>query len=224
MRTACLFWPGSEAEIAGHRPTWYARFDSGRRPPMPFSRRASTMPSRCFVSPMPTAPTSSPSTIPSPTTRGTSSVPTRLRPRWRCCKMDAVVGKLKAALDKTGLPIDLVVVSDHGMVKIEGGGSRWTNSPTSPDSSRRHAALRQNGGGPRRASTTSSRRPPRSSLCIAQGRAAGLNYNQNPREGDPVIVATGPYAIRAHEPPAGTARRSRPSRAMHGFDPHKIRR
>src|SRR3954463_6859292 len=22
MRTACLFWPGSEAEIAGHRPTW----------------------------------------------------------------------------------------------------------------------------------------------------------------------------------------------------------
>ncbi len=28
MRTACLFWPGSEAEIAGHRPTWYARFDN----------------------------------------------------------------------------------------------------------------------------------------------------------------------------------------------------
>ena len=30
---------------------------------------------------------------------------------------------------------------------------------------------------------------------------AGLHYNQNPREGDPVIIATGPYAIRAHEPP-----------------------
>ncbi len=28
MRAACIFWPGSEAEIAGHRPTWYARFDS----------------------------------------------------------------------------------------------------------------------------------------------------------------------------------------------------
>src|SRR3954447_26050548 len=28
MRTACLFWPVSEAEIGGHRPTWYARFDS----------------------------------------------------------------------------------------------------------------------------------------------------------------------------------------------------
>ena len=28
MHAACLFWPGSEAEIAGHRPTWYAQFDS----------------------------------------------------------------------------------------------------------------------------------------------------------------------------------------------------
>ncbi len=28
MRTACLFWPGSEAEIAGFRPTWYAQFDN----------------------------------------------------------------------------------------------------------------------------------------------------------------------------------------------------
>ena len=29
---------------------------------------------------------------------------------------------------------------------------------------------------------------------------AGLNYNQNPRAGDPVVIATGPYAIRAHKP------------------------
>ena len=28
MRAACLFWPGSEAEIAGHRPSWYAVFDN----------------------------------------------------------------------------------------------------------------------------------------------------------------------------------------------------
>ena len=27
MRTACLFWPGSEAEIAGYRPTYYLHFD-----------------------------------------------------------------------------------------------------------------------------------------------------------------------------------------------------
>src|SRR6185437_11607088 len=43
----------------------------------------------------------------------------------------------------------------------------------------------------------------------------GLNYNQNPREGDPVVVATGPYAIRAHEPPAGKPDQPPPA-GMHG--------
>jgi predicted AlkP superfamily pyrophosphatase or phosphodiesterase len=37
-------------------------------------------------------------------------------------KVDGLVGKLKAGLDKTGLPVDLVVVSDHGMVKVRGDG------------------------------------------------------------------------------------------------------
>ena len=41
--------------------------------------------------------------------------------RAAALKMDAMIGKLKAALDATGLPIDLVVVSDHGMAKTEGG-------------------------------------------------------------------------------------------------------
>jgi len=27
MRTACFFWPGSEAQIAGYRPTYYLKFD-----------------------------------------------------------------------------------------------------------------------------------------------------------------------------------------------------
>ncbi len=50
---------------------------------------------------------------------------------------------------------------------------------------------------------------------------AGLNYNQNPREGDPVVIATGPYAIRAHGPPAGKPDQA-PIPGMHGYDPHKL--
>ena len=48
-----------------------------------------------------------------------------------------------------------------------------------------------------------------------------LNYSQNPREGDPVIIATGPFAIRAHAPPAGRQDRP-PTIGMHGFDPHVV--
>jgi hypothetical protein len=50
---------------------------------------------------------------------------------------------------------------------------------------------------------------------------ANLNFNQNPREGDPVVVATGPYAIRAHGPAAG-AEDKPPTAGMHGFDPHTM--
>jgi alkaline phosphatase D len=50
---------------------------------------------------------------------------------------------------------------------------------------------------------------------------ANLDYNQNPRAGDPVVIATGPFAIRAHAPPAGKPDKA-PEPGMHGFDPHKL--
>jgi alkaline phosphatase D len=48
-----------------------------------------------------------------------------------------------------------------------------------------------------------------------------LNYNQNPREGDPVLVVTGPYAIRVRTPPAGKPDEP-PIPGIHGFDPVKV--
>ena len=50
---------------------------------------------------------------------------------------------------------------------------------------------------------------------------ADLDYDQNPREGDPVVIATGPFAIRAHAPSEGQADRP-PNPGMHGFDPRKL--
>jgi alkaline phosphatase D len=50
---------------------------------------------------------------------------------------------------------------------------------------------------------------------------AGLHLDQNPRAGDPVVVATGPFAIRAHAPPAGKPD-TPPIPGMHGYDPRKM--
>src|ERR1700691_3973857 len=51
---------------------------------------------------------------------------------------------------------------------------------------------------------------------------AAFDYDGNAREGDPVIVANGPYAIRAHAPGSGGQDRS-PDVGMHGFDPRTMK-
>jgi alkaline phosphatase D len=50
---------------------------------------------------------------------------------------------------------------------------------------------------------------------------AELNFNQNAREGDPVVVATGPYNIRARTPSEGKPDYPAPV-GMHGYDPRKV--
>jgi alkaline phosphatase D len=132
------------------------------------------------------------------------------------------VGKLKAALDSTGLPVDLVVVSDHGMVKVEGG---WITLDQFADLTGFEAAgsLLYGKTEEDRARVYNQLKKASSQFVVYRRKdmPADLNYNQNPREGDPVVVATGPYAIRAHGPPAGKEDRP-PTAGMHGFDPGKV--
>ena len=60
--------------------------------------------------------------------------------------------------------------------------------------------------------TTSSRKPTAASSSTAVKVPAALHFNQNPREGDPVIIPTGPYLIRAHAPKRSASNRPPPGR------------
>ena len=219
MRTACLFWPGSEAEIAGHRPTWYARFD-GKTQATDEVQQARIDDAVALLK-LPDAQRPHFITIyySEPDHEGHQFGPDAPETKAAALKMDAMVGKLKTALDSTHLPLDLVVVSDHGMVRIEGpwitldkfvdlagfdAVGQLLYGKTEEDRVRVYNKLKQ-----------------ASSQFVAYRRKdvpAGLHYNENPREGDPVIVATGPYAIRAHEPPPDGPDNP-PSPGAHGFDP-----
>ena len=50
---------------------------------------------------------------------------------------------------------------------------------------------------------------------------AYLHFNSNPREGDPVVVPTGPYPIEAREANASGGMRM-PPRGGHGYDPRQM--
>jgi alkaline phosphatase D len=136
--------------------------------------------------------------------------------------MDAMIGKLKTALDSTALPIDLVVVSDHGMAQVEG---EWVTLDQFADLSGVETA-----GSLLYAKTEEDRTQLYNQLKKASSQfqvfrrkniPADLNYNGNPRTGDPVIVSTGAFAIRAHAPVAGQPDQL-PIPGMHGFDVRRI--
>ena len=222
MRTASFLWVGSEAKIAGFLPSWYAHYNDKieRTPESQQARIEDT------VALLRLPPADRPHFITiyfsEPDHEGHEFGPDAPQTRAAELKMDAIIGKLESALKSTGLPIDLVIVSDHGMIKSEGG---WIDLDEFADLTGFNAV-----GSLLYGKTEADRARVYDQLKHASSQfvayrlknvPAALNYNQNPREGDPVVVATGPYAIRAHAPQAGQTDHP-PTIGMHGFDPRLI--
>ena len=116
MRAACFFWPGSEAKIAGYLPTYYLHFDNKIDDT---ARIAQVL--AWLRLPAEERPHFITLYYNEPDHEGHEFGPDAPETKAAVLKVDALVGKLEAGLDATGLPIDLVVVSDHGMVKEQGG-------------------------------------------------------------------------------------------------------
>jgi alkaline phosphatase D len=222
MRTACLYWPGSEAKIADFRPTWYARFEASTEGSAAAEQARIDNAVALLKLPAAERPHFIAIYYPEPDHAGHEFGPDAAETRAAALRVDAEVGKLKVALDSTGLAIDLVVVSDHGMANVAGG---WITLDT-------YADLRgfKSDGPLLYGNTEADRARVYEQLKHASGQfavyrrkdvPAGLHSNQNPREGDPVVVATGPYVIRARGPMGGNEDRRLPV-GMHGFDPGKM--
>ncbi len=219
MRTACLLWVGCEAKIAGFRPSYYATFDSKTQStPKAEQARIDDVVALLRL-PAADRPHFIAIYYSEPDHEGHEFGPDARETREAALRMDALVGKLRDALQATGLPIDLVVVSDHGMVKSEGD---WINLDQFADLAGFDAVgdLLYGKTEEDRARVYNQLKKASSQFMVYRRKdvPAGLNFNENPREGDPVVVATGPYAIRAHAPQAGQADHP-PTIGMHGFDP-----
>jgi len=217
MRTACLFWPGSEAAIAGFQPTYYLHFDNK----IDENARIGQV-----LAWLRLPPADRPHFITlyyaEPDHQGHTFGPDAPETKAAALRMDGLIGTLKTALDATGLPIDLVVVSDHGMVRAADG---WVTLDQFADLTGVEAVgsllYADSEADRERVYNQLKKASPQFVAYRRKDVPAGLNYNRNPREGDPVVIATGPYAIRAHGPPAGQPDRP-PTLGMHGFDPAKL--
>jgi alkaline phosphatase D len=221
MRSACLFWPGSEAAVAGFQPTWYAHFDSKTNTTDAVNQARIDNAVALLKLPAADRPHFITIYYSEPDHEGHTYGPDAPETRAAALKMDGLVGKLKAALDSTGLPIDLVVVSDHGMAKVEGG---WITLDQFADLTgfETAGALLYGKTEEDRVRLYNQLKKASDKFVVYRRKNVPpeLNYNQNPREGDPVVVATGPYAIRAHAPIDKPDQP--PTIGMHGYDPRKL--
>jgi predicted AlkP superfamily pyrophosphatase or phosphodiesterase len=222
MRTACFFWPGSEAQIAGYRPTWYAESNPKTEDSPEVQQARINNAIALLLMPAEQRPHLILMHYSAPDDEGHEYGPDAPQTRAAVLKLDALIGKLKAALDTTGLPIDLVVVSDHGMAHVP---NEWITLDQFADLTGFDAegSLLYGKFEADRERVYNQLKKASSQFMVFRRKnvPAELNYNQNAREGDPVIIATGAYAIRAHAPAAGTPDTA-PHPGLHGFDPRKV--
>jgi predicted AlkP superfamily pyrophosphatase or phosphodiesterase len=217
MRAACFFWPGSEAEIEGKRPSYYATYDDA----IPDEKRVDQVLAWLQLPPE-KRPHFITLYIADTDHAGHTYGPDAPETGKAAQHVDDAIGKLAEGIAATGLPVDLIVLADHGMETLQGGWvslDKWvdlaqfeTSGPLVYAKSERDAAKAEQ-------SLQGA-----SDKFIAYRRAdvpAYLHYNSNPREGDPVVVPTGPYPMTAHDPNAGGGSRMPPV-GGHGYDPRQM--
>ncbi len=219
MRSACFFWPGSEAEIGGMRPSYYLHFDDK----FPDEKRIDQVIAWLRL-PSEQRPHFITLYYSNVDHAGHDSGPESTEMGAAVKHVDALIGRLWARLNALHLPIDLVAVSDHGMQREQGP---WINLDGFPgvDLSQFHTVgplLYAPNEAAAEAAYQRLKKADGSFMVYRRKQLpAGLHANEHPREGDPVIVATGPYAIRAHAPAAGVED-APPKVGVHGYDPHAM--
>jgi predicted AlkP superfamily pyrophosphatase or phosphodiesterase len=219
MRTACFFWPGSEAEIQGLRPTYYLKYDDK----VPNHARVEQVLAwlRLPEAQRPHFVTVYFSEVDH---QGHEHGPDSEEVRAAVGVIDKEIGALREGLAKLQLPVDLVVVADHGMATVQGdwitlrdyfpdagafekivGPNLYPKSEA--DAQRAYEALR--GKSDKFTVYRRAQMPP------------ALHDDSNPRSGDPIIVTTGPYLVRFSAPPPSGMQEHKQVGA-HGFDPARV--
>jgi hypothetical protein len=213
MRTAAIAWPGCQAEIAGFRPNYLARGGDAA------AQKAEQQVLHWLRLPAPVRPHLIAVDFSEPADEARRFGPDSTQAKAAVLHADALVGRLQASLGSTGLPVDLVVVSDRGMAKSESG---WitldqfaslagfaTDGPLfyGPTEEQREHVYRQLNHV--------------SSLFVVYRRKdlpPDMHMSLNPRIGDPVVIATGAATIRAKGPGVGQADAPPPA-GVDGLDP-----
>jgi predicted AlkP superfamily pyrophosphatase or phosphodiesterase len=113
MKSACFFWVGSEAEIQGVRPSYYYRYDSK----LPYKSRVQQV-LNWLNMPEEDRPQFITLYFSEVDSKGHRYGPDSKKTKKAVQEMDELIGFMREEFSKLDLPINLIITSDHGMVKI----------------------------------------------------------------------------------------------------------
>jgi predicted AlkP superfamily pyrophosphatase or phosphodiesterase len=218
MRSACFFWPASDAEIQGKRPSYYlAPYDDK----YPDEKRVEQI-----LAWLQLPPEKRPHFITlyyaNTDHAGHAYGPDAPETAEAVKHVDELMGQLSEGIAASGLPVDLIVVADHGMETLQGG---WVDLDKWADLSQFETS------GPLLYAKSDADAAKAYQSLLGESdtfkvyRRAQvptyLHFNSNPREGDPIVVPTGPYPIEARSPNSNGGAKM-PPRGGHGYDPRQM--
>jgi hypothetical protein len=225
MRAACFFWPGSEAEIQGTRPSYYVKYDDK----VPDDARVQQVLAWLRL-PAERRPHLITLYFADVDHAGHEDGPESEEVRAAVQVVDREIGMLREGVAKLHLPVDVIVFSDHGMAKVQGewitldkyfadggafekivGSSLYAKSDA--DAERVYEGLKG--------------KSDRFEVYRRAQMPGALHADGNARSGDPVVVTTGPYLVRFSVPrqQAAVDSMGNPRHdevGAHGFDPARV--
>ena len=214
MRSASFFWPGSEAEIQGKRPSYYLRFDDK----FPDEKRVEQILAWLQL-PVEKRPHFITLYYSNVDHAGHTFGPDAPETGEAVRHVDEMVGKLSEGITALALRVDLIVIADHGM-EVEQGDwvtlDKWVDLSQFETSGPLLYAKSETDSG--KAYTSLLGASDKFKVYRRANLPKYLHYDSNPRAGDPIVVPTGPYAVVAHEPKSN-GNPMKPVRGLHGFDP-----
>jgi predicted AlkP superfamily pyrophosphatase or phosphodiesterase len=218
MRAACFFWPSSDADIQGKRPSYYlAPYDDN----YPDEKRVEQVLAWLKLPPG-TRPHFIALYYPNTDHAGHTYGPDAPETGAAVRHVDEMMGKLSEGIAASGLPVDLIVLADHGMETLQGG---WVNLDKWADLSQFETAgpllYAKSEADAERAYESLLGASDTFKVYRRSQMPSYLHFDSNPREGDPIIVPTGAYSIVAHDPNANGGTRL-PPRGGHGYDPRQM--
>ncbi len=216
MRAACLFWPGSEAEIAGKRPSFYLHYNDGLDDHLRIDQVIAWLN-------LPAADRPHFITLYYANTdhAGHAHGPDSPEMRDAVHHVDDLIGELETKLHATGLPVDLIVLADHGMIPLQPpavilsdfanlDGVRTQGSLINPKNDAEAERIYRD---------FLAHPSPKFKVYRRAAMPPELRFDANPREGDPVVVPTGPYTLLV---PASKLPEPIQVHGGHGFDAHTM--